>query len=65
MTSKVRAGLRGWDVDPSTGLGDREADPELEAEVALVERRFEALSAELRAYLDHEARTGREAYSWP
>jgi hypothetical protein len=65
MTSKVRAGLRGWELEPSSGPGEREMDPELEAEVALVQRRFEALSPELRAYLDQEARTGREAYTWP
>jgi hypothetical protein len=63
MTSKVRAGLRGWDLEPPSGPGER--DPELEAEVMLVQKRWEALSPELRAYLDQEARTGREAYTWP
>ena len=65
MTSKVRAGRRGWDLEPVPGSDERNADPDLEAEVALAEARFDALAPELREYLDVEALRGREAYAWP
>lgn len=65
MTSKVRAGRRGWEIEPvsSTTNGDRDA--EIEAEVTAVAAWFASLPAALRAYLDHEARHGIEAYRVP
>jgi hypothetical protein len=65
MTSKVRAGRRDWEIEPVsfTTNGDRDAD--IEAEVAAVASWFASLPAALRAYLDHEARHGTEAYRVP
>jgi len=37
-------------------------DPELEAEIAQISAWFESLSAELKAYFDREAASGRLAY---
>lgn len=69
MTSKVRAGRRGWEIEPVSSTSDRptadSADAEVEAEVAAVAAWFAALPHALRAYLDREARHGTEAYRRP
>jgi len=79
MTSKVRAGRRGWEIEPASAeraaervdpYGSESAartssDPEVEAEAAAVAAWFAALPAALRAYLDREARHGTEAYRRP
>lgn len=64
MASKLRAG-RAWEIEPVSLVSERDVDPELEAEVAAVAAWFEALPAELRAYLDVEARCGQKAYARP
>ncbi len=61
MTSKVRAG-RGWEIEPISSATTSDRDPEIEAEVAAVAAWFASLPAALRAYLDHEALHGAEAY---
>jgi hypothetical protein len=65
MTSKSRAGRRGWELDSVTESAERVVDAELEAEVSAVASFFEGLPPEMRAYLDREARVGREGYPWP
>lgn len=67
MTSKVRAGRRGWEMEPvsSTERADPHHDPEIEAEVTAVAAWFATLPAALQAYLDREARHGVEAYRRP
>jgi hypothetical protein len=65
MASKLRAGSRAWDVEPVSLVNERDADLELEAEIALVAAWFEALPEGVRAYLDGEARIGRQAYAGP
>ena len=65
MASKLRAGSRAWEIEPVSLVSERDTDPELEAEIALVAGWFDALPEDLRAYLDGEARRGREAYAWP
>lgn len=67
MASKLRAGRRAWEIDPVSAVSEREAvlDPELEAEVATIAAWFEALPADIRAYLDGEARNGRNYYIFP
>ena len=70
MGSKVQAGRRGWELElklesgsPIVDVPAAPLDPELEAEVDAVSAWFEALPAEWKAYFDHEARRGREAYA--
>ena len=63
MGSKVQAGRRGWQLAPILAPALAPVDPELEADVDAVSVWFEALPFEWRAYFDHEARLGREAYA--
>jgi len=65
MTSKIRAGRRGWELDSVSAAAERAVDAEVEAEVSAVATFFEALPPDLRAYLDREARVGHEGYPWP
>lgn len=71
MASKLGAGRRAWEIEPISVVSERDAsfvmelDPELEAEVATIAAWFEALPADVRAYLDDQARSGREDYVWP
>ena len=62
MASKIQAGRRGWELGPVSSVVTP-LDPELEAEVEAVSVWFEALPVEWKAYFDHEARRGREAYA--
>jgi hypothetical protein len=62
MASKVQAGRRGWELEPVSSV-ITPLDPELEAEIEAISVWFEALSGEWKAYFDHEARCGREAYA--
>ena len=62
MGSKVQAGRRGRELEPVSSA-ILPLDPELEADIEAVSSWFEALSVEWKAYLDHEALHGREAYA--
>ncbi len=68
MGSKVTAGRRDWELEPVVPLAATPelpappVDPELELEVEAVSAWFEALPSQWKAYFDHEARCGREAY---
>jgi hypothetical protein len=50
---------------PGEAGEDAPLDPDLEAEVQAVAAWFEALPPEWQRYFDHEAKSGREAYSHP
>lgn len=65
MTSKIRAGRLDRELTAAGRGSDRALDPELEAEISAVADWFEALPLDLRAYLDREAKAGREGYPWP
>lgn len=59
MIAKVYADRLGPEADEDPTA---EPDAGVEGEVAAVAAWFDALPAELRSYLDHEAETGRRAY---
>ncbi len=60
MVAKVYADRSSHEADAEPASEPPETG--LEAEVAAIAAWFDALPAELRAYFDHEASSGRRAY---